>query len=53
MADDVEIFNIRIPTFVERLKLETLNLVRALVTRCNFDGMQKLGQRARGLVYVT
>jgi len=53
VADDAQIFNIRTLISLERLKLETSNLVCALTTRCNLDGMQKLRQRGRDLVYVT
>jgi len=45
MADDAQIFNIRAPISLERLKLETSNLVCTLAIRSNFDDMQKLGQR--------
>jgi len=53
MADDVQIFNIWTLVSLERLKLEALNLVCSSTTRSQFDGMQKLGQRGRDLVYVT
>jgi len=46
MADDAQIFNIPTPISLERLKLETSNLVCESTTRCKFDGMQKLSQRA-------
>jgi len=53
MADDAQIFNIRTPISLERLKLETSNLVCASITRSKFDGMQKLDQRELDPVYVT
>jgi len=53
MADDAQIFNIRTPISMERLKLDTSNLVCASTARSNFDGMQKIGQRGRDPVYVT
>jgi len=50
-VDDAQIFNIRAPISFERLKLETLNLVYAsIITRSNFDSMQKLGQRGHDTV---
>jgi len=50
MADDAQIFNIRTPISLERLKLDTSNLECALTTRSNFDGVQELGQKVRGPV---
>jgi len=47
MADDAHIFNIWTPISVKRLKLETSSLLCASTTRCNLDGMQKLGQIRR------
>jgi len=53
MANDAQIFNIRTPISLERLKLETSNVVCASTTKSKFDGIQKLGQRERDPVYVT
>jgi len=52
MADDAQIFNIQIPISLERLKLETSNLVCASTTRSNFDGMQKLSQSGNNLGHI-
>jgi len=53
MADDALIFNLRTSISLERLKLETSNLVCALTTIRKFNGIQKLGQRGRDPVSVT
>jgi len=50
MAKDAQIFNIRTPISLERLKLETSNLVFASTTRSEFEA---LGQRGRDPVLVT
>jgi len=42
IVDNAQIFNIRSPISLERLKLES--------TRSYFDGMQELGQRRHDLV---
>jgi len=50
MADDAQIFNIRAPISLERLKLETSNFVYASTTRSKFDSMRKLSQRGHDTV---
>jgi len=41
MADDAQIFNVWATIYLERLKLDTSNLVCASTTRSSFDGVQK------------
>jgi len=52
MADDAQMFNIRTPISLERLKLETSNLVCARTTISSFDGMQNTRSKRPSLVDV-